>query len=825
MYFPHEKRFVQRLGTEIQNGSQQIVINGPSGCGKSYSVESFLQSYEDEDTKILYLVGDKELIDRDYKPFLDGLSNDTSSFDRQSFQKSITELGESIPSIGKPLKILLNLMFDQNNAKKKSRDSILNEIEQDIVCKIETLSKRYRLIFFCDHFHYWDERSLLLMYIILNHAQKKYKFLSNALFLFTITTDQENSYRNRIDAVINRECVVKLPFPEMEFDDFDIALRMLNYSGSLSITEKKMLHSLVKGHLTMLKELIRELTNKNVDLSNVDQGIKKLLLQVLESRLNDSGLESSKINFVLEYASILGVTFSKFELNRITELENNDFNRIIDNARSMELVHEPRYGQLKFAHEFIRDIFQMKISSQEIVYYRKIEKCISEIAPDHYHRRAQYRFKVGDTNEGLILFVLEIIKQIRENGDVTPSLSEQAQVLLREHPQYLSYVDSMKAAMHLYQKNQYNEAYIKISAINDTLPNQLIAEKQILRSLTYSKKIDADFRKEGIRILSQYASLDHCGNERDIYERVKIRLMTMYIHINELQTARKIEEEIIDSLRERIGHDDTARDRLHRLNLISSSVYDCEIACSKIEEAVAYFGPDSSNNHLWTNLKQYYISLINYSASLCVCGRYQDSFKAAEKARDLMEENPNFDFPRIRISVNNYLLSGYLSGYLKPSECVEGFKGMITGMPLCAERLFYTSNLSIFLALDGKVEEAFETLKLEGNLQASHGDPEKIYNYRVVVNCAVFQYLLGNTEDAIAQLVKIADDKMDSVGGSLMMRRKTELLHFMKTSLARPDYRQWETVLLNSTSEMQVNPWNYYGRGYVFSALNNWDLW
>ncbi|MNJ40595.1 hypothetical protein D3C77_354930 [compost metagenome] len=129
------------------------------------------------------------------------------------------------------------------------------------------------------------------------------------------------------------------------------------------------------------------------------------------------------------------------------------------------------------------------------------------------------------------------------------------------------------------------------------------------------------------------------------------------------------------------------------------------------------------------------------------------------------------------------------------------------------------------MALDGKVEEAFETLKLEGNLQASHDDPEKIYNYRVVVNCAVFQYLLGNIKDAIEQLAEIADDKMDTVGGSLMMRRKTELLHFMKTSLSHPDYREWETVLLSSTSEMQVNPWNYYGRGYVFSALNNWDLW
>lgn len=827
---PNQEIFLDSIQNEMEQGETIFFINGISGAGKSVAIQTISYNFEKSNILPIYLKGDSVLSSNEYLPFFNALSETFPCNAEYGFPQMILDYGDSIPKVGKKITGILKLFAKKNQTQLKIRDLILNEKEQDILCKLQYLAQHKEIIFICDNFNYWDEKSIKLLYIILLNIKGKYDFLSKSIFLIIYTSNKKAIHEELIDAIRQIDYVKSINFPIIEYTDFKETINILGYSSDLSQKESQILFSLINGHIRMLTELITELNDNKLSLDTLEGKSKDLLTTILQQRLRDCGATGEQIKTTLEYASLLGLSFSSYELNKVIGIEDNIFYKIINDSNKLNLIEKSNYndGILQFAHDIIREIFEKEITENSD-YYKKIELCLKEIEPDQYIRRSQYAFKAMDFQQSSILFVLGIVKQIREDGDISQFYMEKCKRLFGDsttNNSYYRFIMCMRDAYISYREGNYSNALNSLFVLGDIYPKEFLAEKEILCSYCYTKRLDSNYREKGLKPLLQFSLIENCNNERDIYERILIRLMILYVHLGDIENAHTIEKKIVDSLKIRFNHDIAAQSRFNFLNRISNAIYSCEIAVNKMKEAVEYFGTNYKKGGLWREIKQFYLCQVNYAGALCLNGKFKESYEKNEEILTLYQQFPDYPFPRPNILLNNYLISAYLSQQLTIEECTVAYKDFVSDLPVSAERLFYMSNYSIFLALSGKLQEALSCIKEEGDLQNVKNDKEKIYNYRVDLNTGVYNYLLGDRDKAFNLIFKLREQmKICSLKGDLQydFLRVDKILNLI-TEISEISPVEWENILLKYNNEFQATAWNYYGKGFVFTTVFNWDL-
>lgn len=830
---PNEERFIKEIYKQMNNTNTLFFISGKSGHGKTVSVNQVTQELEQSGYLLLSLTGDSILSEKEYHPFYMALSQVLPVSAEYGIKEVLKDYGDSIPKVGKGVTSILSFLSKRNSAKKKIRDLMLSEKEHDIMCKLQYLAEQKEILFVCDNMNYWDEKSLKLLYLILQNRHTRYDFLSKSIFILLYTSDKKSVNDDLIYAIKDSiDKNGKIDFPELEYADFKNSLSILGYKYSLSQKECELLFSLINGHIRMLVELIGELNQNRLTLNSVEGKPKEILATILHQRLKDCGATGEQIKTTLEYAALLGLSFSSYELNEIMQLKSSMFQEIIERSNEMKLIEKQseKCNTLQFAHDIIHEIFQSEISENGSEYYERIELCLKEIEPGQYIRRSQYAFKAGNSNRAFTLAVLNILKQIREDEFISEKdLLKYKELFEKEKSffRYYEYIKSMKEGYDLYRQGDYEKALKTLLHIDEIYPVEFLAEREILCSYCYTKKIESCYRYTGLTRLKNYASIEKCNNERDLYERVLIRLTILEAHLGNISDARTAESKIIDSLSSRINHDEQAQIRFHTLNRISNALYDCEISSDKMKKATEYFGTDFDKGGLWRNTKQYYLSQVNYAGILCLIGKFKESYESNKKILALCQQFPDYPFPRTNIFLNNYLISGYLAHQLTVAECAQSFKELVDSIAPCAERLFYVANYSIFLALSGNIREALLRLQQEEKIQDIKEDKEKVYNYRVSFNSGVYQFLLNNKEEALNILLKL-DEQMNSLGLQndeiYTEKRVSKVIQYISNMDTPVTSKQWEDILIQNSSEFQPTPWNYYGKGYAFTTVFNWDL-
>ena len=124
IYYPHEEKMIHMIDYFFDDNFI-FCITGNSGCGKSFTLKKYF-SNSHKDYLFLYFVGDYLQNDKEYNPFLTGLSAKENRCNREVVQKGMVELSKDIPYIGNiSTYIVKNLI---NNAENLS----LNPIEQEL---------------------------------------------------------------------------------------------------------------------------------------------------------------------------------------------------------------------------------------------------------------------------------------------------------------------------------------------------------------------------------------------------------------------------------------------------------------------------------------------------------------------------------------------------------------------------------------------------------------------------------------------------------------------------------------------------------------------
>ena len=812
----YQQRFMEKIIDRIYGEEQHILIEGKSGSGKSFTIKQLQIELNKEKYQTIIFDGDYQYDDREYHPFKKALFSDCVT-SKELIIGGVAEASKEIPVAGNIISYIIKSFSVKKNI---TNNMVLNSEEQNILSKLRQILKKPNIVLVFDNIHWWDRRSLQLLKLLLTNKQiLNTDKLNKFTIIFSITSNQTVIHGDLVDSIIRETEYKKMPFPVISLPEFKDTL-LSKTLQSFSSAQINLLYNLVNGHLQVFFEIINEITNNNFDFDATYESNKQYLSSVLEKRLKDYGADSIQILKTLEYASIIGLTFSVYELKNITQSAENELRTIINETRNLAITEETdNIDYIKFAHDIIREIFKNKVDEQHIGYYSSLAMCIREIKPDQYLRRARYFIKCQLTREAITVYILEIIKQIRLYGKVLPTVYDEINPLFNSLQR--EYIELMQLAYNLYSQKKYKTAVSKLDLILDIYPIELLTERDILKIRCYSKTMASAEVQKFVNKYNDIRSDSTYNNERDIWERFSQALMIAFAHLGNIEVAREIESEILRSLSERLNYDDTATKRMYIIKRVANSIHNIEVSSIFVKDAFEYFGGSASGIR---DIKQYYISLVNFSTILINQGEFNKAYNIIMEGFNIENNNQDIEFPRVQLLRNNYIISGYLSGNLNENECILLYEEILSDMPnIISERLFYKSNLSIFWALKDDPQKALNILQKEAKLHYDIEEKEGLYQYRVVTNTSIYLYMLGNVDIAIEQLNSICNLTRRLINGSFFSKKNEILIQLMEQNTLTTG-KEWLNKPFSVQPSYQGAAWKYFGLGYAFMAVCNWDM-
>lgn len=815
-----EKEVINTLNAALQD-NEVVYITGNSGCGKEYSVSHYLEeNYKNKYIK--FSLPFTKMNSDEYAPFKEtfiqepfsGLGFRELAFQGADLAKEQSDIKVSL------LGFLSNFLIKIAVDKESNALSAFDNLEVDFIAKMNNIIRKRHLkiiSFFnvCD----WDDKSKGFLCHLIQY-KKQIKALSNVRFV--ITGQDENP---DFLAFSESKKAFKIRFPQLDVNyenEQQIFEFVLNKSLTWDLYNKLLpVIKICNNDLNLLKLLIsEELYCEEISSDDKLKGMKSLL----EYKLSSMGANKSNIESILKHASVLGMYFSISELEKILEKSKNEFVAFIDYAQELLLINSSDSigNSYSFAHEFIQKVLELSISSENVQIYDKAQQMVSKLYPYDYIRRARYCVKAKDYENAKKLYALYILRNIRNSENLPETIKSESERLFNigvDRDTWINCIDLYKDGVKLYNIGNYDKAAIIFMSINKILPKEIMCEIDIMISMCRTKKLDISSRMEAADILKNDL-MDEKPCCISVKERMQVRLIILYAHLNMTLEANKTEEQLLTSLSKRISYDTKASETVALLDRISNSHYSCDISCNKMKNAVNFFMPSKESFPI--NITQYFNALTNYSGALCMCGQFDKSFEFAHKAIALKTQFLEVNYPREYFVANNYIISGFLSKNLSVKDCIIEFKKIIDTVPDSADCFLFFSNLAVFYSLADDQNAAIDTLTKAATKYNVNKDPEKIYNYRYATNVAIFYFLLGDACTAKKILLQCEEIDLD-IPDSKFMRNKLLML----TDLFNQDKERLsphELLYYFTKENSNSTPEKYYYLGYTFTTQYNWDI-
>ena len=651
-------------------GIKIISLSGKSGIGKSFLIQKLVEEIKEKYAcPICYIKGDQFCQAREYYCIKKALTQLTLHYEQDQNAKNLAaDLFKDIPYIGTvSSKIISNKLHNQEIEQKNS-SYFFNEEELEIIFRLNYLfDKKYSLIV-CDNLQYFDVKSLELLYLLVTSNQYWNTFFSKCQMLFVYTEMDE-----RRDAFIQKiysTCTSKqIKMSVVCYEDINKILK--NFGCKVYIAEeiKRILFKLSDGHLEIIKHISSQMTldQNRAIITDKENKAEEFLEELINNKLKDLGASGNQIAELLEYASLIGKSFSNDELSRIVELNKQDFYDSIKRSNEMELISSQEKYSI-FSHDIIQLLFHKRADKRYIYYYERIKKCIKELYPSEYERRIEIEQKLGDYSAAAILIALLSAKK-NYNFD----FEEKSYIkLLSFQPDIKEFLQDMQNAYTEYLAENYKKTLSILNSIDDLLPIELLAERDLLKAITLTKILNEQSRQMAISCIQEY-TLEKLNNEGDLYLRIQLTLISSYAHMAQLDKARECEKKIIKYLQPRLNFDENAQYIANVLRRKSNAMHECVYAERNIRKSVQYFAPLRGQSAP-LNPIQYLMSLGNYAGILIECGQFLNCFNAITKAQKLVENNPQVAFPRVHIIDNNYLICIYLMDSKRKKEVLDSYK-------------------------------------------------------------------------------------------------------------------------------------------------------
>jgi len=802
------------------------LLKGDSGTGKTFVIQLVANFFSKKNFFIYSLYGDRYSWNRDFYPFKNFFASQFS--ERKKYLKMVipntssnfaTDAIKSIPVVGELISALTREGINLKNKITNMKHSIFNEEERDILQKLEYLEDAKESLFIIEDLQYWDTPSINFIYQLVKNIDTC-DFMPKSKFLISINSSYDISNMDSTKKLFEFFFTRQITLNTVSRDEFTSVFKI--FIANLKPSEHLIdaIYSLCKGHLQLAKELAITIDGHNEDdLSYILE--KDKVKQFIEERLYALGAEGKTIDEMLKYASIFGISFKYREIQYVLNVNEIKVRQMIKQANQLYLVNSTNEGAI-FVHEIIRELFLKKTEIDIIGYYGAYSDAIKILYPGNYLLRGESLLKAGLLQDAGEMFLLQKIKNVRTGKSVA---------ILAE--KYISIVDSL--GIHDYENNiikaykfyaleEYDKCLICLESIEDINRPSLLAEKYYLMSISYSKYIDNENRKNAIDCLLPY--IDSITYEFEIWQRLCSALLIAYIHSNMIDSAKEIEKKLMYELSKRIDYDIDSLIDLNILRRKSSSIHFPKTALQFIKKSVEFFGPrnfDTNGLHPF-DIKEYYMSLTNYVAMSLVSGNFIDGYQKSLALINLPNRHKDIHFQRLQIPMNNYILISYFSNQLSLNQSLHHMQELAKNKDMQdVDKMVIETNLAIFLALSEEIDASKEILTKLKNKIEQHQFLESFYYNLIQSNYASLIYLLNEREEALKIIQDLSKyTKKYCINDGYTIKRTSAIYQTMSNNISYSNALSWFNDAIAIYPENDSS-WKYFGKGFIFGELEFWS--
>lgn len=486
----HQRKIKHEIFNKMKESRNFFIVEGVSGTGKSFLRQDIINElFLTNEFEIFLMEGDKNCITREYYPIEQCLSSkqNISKHQNEVFKSTVAKTAGAVPLFGKALENFVHELLNYNNNKFRNYNTHLTDTERDIIFRMRHISKK-RFLIYAENFQWWDEKSTDLLYQIMKENQNENSFLKNAVVIINWTDEELANYQNlKIDVSGNFE-FIPFKLDVIKKKNYTNVLHSMGLKKGIKNDLLNDLYSITGGHLHLTKVMINYLNDSN-DQSSIkleELADTNQISTLIQDRLKNLGAAGQVIDEVLKYASVLGISFTFFELEKITNKNQEELQYIIKEANKLHFVEQAN-KKVNFIHEFIRSLFEKKLEDTKTYYYAYAE-CLKVIKPSDYIARARAMLKASCLKEAALLYVLAYIQKLRNNDIIKTEFLEEIFISIKELD-VEEYIELMQQAYKEYNNKEFDKAIEHLSWIEDTYPTVLKAERDYLLAMCLTKKL------------------------------------------------------------------------------------------------------------------------------------------------------------------------------------------------------------------------------------------------------------------------------------------------------------------------------------------------
>lgn len=822
---------IQNWLSEQPDQNKLLVLKGVSGTGKTFLTYKTTQLWENlsDENKSIRMQGDSSTIDRPLFPWVVGIEAARSSLNnKEKAVKGFSDASKGVPFAGDFLSYLIDLLANRKKDSVKNKLAFLNQQEQEVLLAINSYYRNSNLLLVADNFHYWDQFSIdLLNFILSGKLEQSFPFIQRMRVMIVITDDQiTDSLRESIDKFLSKHDHTILETETLKKESFEEAFHLLGGKGKLNQKTQNLLFSLTGGHLELIKRLaaipiiseggdnpLLPFDEQNFNGNNQAAFVEKILI----TRLQLLGAEASHIIRLLEYASVIGFSFTYEEICCLIKDEQGKINEIISQAENAALINNDS-SRNHFSHEIIRQFFSARLGNKKYEYYRNFADCLRILRPSEYFERAGLLFEAGQVKEAITLYIVGSLKNIRTGLLVPSKTSSRIKEFAGEYD-LANYYAVMKKSYEGFLKGEYQVARKSLLSLEDIYSDVLVAEKYYLLSLCMGKSLDSADLLLAKNYLLEWEKLKN--TESEVWIRIMLTLMSRHAHLNEYDQAALIERKVMSFLIKRIDYDADAEFGINILRRKASILHIGEIACKRTSESLAYFGHRDQLG-IYRSPIQYFMALVNHSGNLIVGGGFSEANQTAQESLSLQKTYSEIVFPRIEVAVNNYIVSGFLSETLDAKKSIQLFDSLFKSIQNPNDRILLQNNYVVMNALSADVDGALSISNQLWKLLSNSSRKDEYYTYFVGVNRAVLFYMVYGQRKATELLDTLAS-KIPSIPDKVFLAERHRIIRelFQKNKITDPV--MWNRYILENRPSNLGPAWKFWGQGFLFTDMQFWS--
>lgn len=824
MYLSSQSVLIPKILKLISNRNQRILLKGPLGSGKSFVAEAISNHWESRgDNYLVFCIkGNKNKADDNCFPYIERLNEIRNKKSEIVLKRAIVELSKSIPIGGELVSYLIETLTNIKQEKKKECLKFFNETEKLVILDIDKLFQKKNVLLIIDDIQWLDEGSLKITETLTkDNLKESFEFLANLNILCTFSENQDYiNEKERSEFLLNLKFTT-YTIPYLIQEEFEQALNSLGFHRQIDEKLIVFLYSIIGGNLILIKALadylISQPTIKHIQEYDIfkTQSDQTIIEELLTYKLKMMGASSEQTIQLLKYASIIGLSFNTEELECLSKIGKEKIEEYITQSKDALLINYSEKNSV-FKHEVIREFFLERLSNEKYNYYYRFAECLQKLRPSDYLIRAKYLFDSGHLDEAVPIYILAILKNIRD-GICTPDLIINRVIHFAKKQEISDFYEKIIQAYDLFLKGNYTHTTAILNSIEDFQILPLIAEKYYLLSLCSLKSMRSEELKISIEYLKAWDDLKE--DEPEIWTRIMSTLMTIYTDSSNYNEAKKIERDLTISLAKRSKFDKSALVNLNIIRRKASALHISEVSYLRIKQSVDFFSEIDNSNFLVSPV-QYYLSLVNCSGNLISLGEYEEALSYSKQGLDLINEHLAITFPESHICANNYIVSGLLSRIIQPEQAIYLFETLNEGGDLTADKILIQNNYAIALIYNNHLEKALEIWKTAfKNLE--NDELDRYYIYYISINYASLLFLFGKHNEAI-KIFKKMESYIPNIPDKIYLEKRHLMLSEVINSRKKMNWMEFDEVLFLNNPNILGKAWKFYSRGFLPSDIQLW---